>query len=73
MIRIVKCILSDLCIGSLQARPDAMRRFIGKLKGHLQQTNWKLVMLFSRQPDSEVGMDLLRINDCLHDLITKVQ
>ena len=73
MIGVIQSVLANFCVGPLQASPDALGRLVGELDGHLQQTDGEAGIDFGRQPETEIGVNFLCVDDRLHDFITKVQ
>ena len=73
VVGVVQSILSDVGVRPLQAGPDALRRLVGELDGHLQQPDGEVLVDLGRHPQPEVLVDFLSIDDSLHDLLAELQ
>ena len=73
MVGVVEGVLGDVCVGPLQAGPDPLGRLVGELERHLEETDGKVLVDLRGQPQPEVGVDLLHVDHCLHDLLAKLQ
>ena len=55
VVGVVQRILGYISIGSLQAGSDTLRRFVGELEGHLEETDREVFIHLCGQPEPDPG------------------
>lgn len=64
--RVVQEVLADALVRPLQAGSDPLRRLVGELDGHLQETDGELLVHLRRQPQPEGVLDGIRVQHHRH-------